>query len=345
MAGRTGRSAILEQFVADGIEYMFGNPGTVEQGFLDALADFPQIKYILTLQESVAVLAADGYARATRKPALVQLHSSPGLGNGVGALYQAKRGHTPLVVIAGEAGVTYDAFDAQMAADLVAIAAPVTKWATRVTHPSSVLRVIRRAYKMAATPPTGPVFVALPADVLNAPADEDVVPTAIPQTRVAPAPDLVAQAASMLAGATLPIIIMGDGVAQAEAQPELERVAETIGAEVWGANSSEVNIRADHPLFRGHLGHMFGDISRQITRRADVVLIVGTYVFPEVFPALHGVFAAGARVIHIDLDAYEIAKNFPVDLGLVADPKLTLDALADALHKFAIWGHVHPVGL
>lgn len=333
MPGLTGRFAILEQFLADGVEYVFGNPGTVEQGFLDALADYPKLKYILTLQESIAVLIADGYARATRRPTLVQIHSSPGVGNAIGNLYQAKRGNAPLIVIAGEAGLRYDAMDAQMAADLVAMARPVTKWATRIVDPASTLRVIRRAIKMAATPPMGPVFVCLPADVLDAPAQEEVVPTSIPVTRVLPQADTLREAAAMLVGAQRPMIIMGDGVTVSGAQAELARVAELIGAEVWGANSSEVNMRADHPLYRGSLGHMFGAHSQQITSTADVLLITGTYVFPEVFPALSAVFAPGARVIHVDLDGYEIAKNFPVDLGLVADPKATLDAIAAALDQ------------
>ena len=137
----------------------------------------------------------------------------------------------------------------------------------------------------------------------------------------------------MLAGASRPIIITGDGIAFSGAQAELTRVAELLGAEVWGANFSEVNIAADHPLFRGQLGHMFGDHSREITSQADAVLICGTYVFPEVFPALEGVFAPGAKVVHVELDAYEIAKNFPVDAGLVADPKLTLGLFADELER------------
>jgi thiamine pyrophosphate-dependent acetolactate synthase large subunit-like protein len=333
MAGRSGRFALIEQFVADGFEYMFGNPGTVEQGFLDALGDYPSLKYILTLQESIAVLTADGYARATGRPALVQLHSSPGVGNGIGNLYQAKRGGTPLVVIAGEAGIRYDAVDAQMAADLVAMARPVTKWATRVTDPASVLRVVRRAIKMATTPPTGPVFVCLPADVLDAPATEEVVPTSTLVTRTLPEPARIHAAAALLAGAQRPIIVMGDGVSVSGAQGELARVAELVGADVWGANSSEVNIPADHPLYRGSLGHMFGHHSQPITSAADVVLIAGTYVFPEVFPALEAVFAPGARVIHVDLDPYEIAKNFPVELGLVADPKATLGQMAVAIEQ------------
>src|SRR3954453_1775520 len=170
---KTGRYAMLEQFVADGVSHIFGNPGTVEQGFLDALGDFPSLHYILTLQESVAILAADGYARAAKRPAIAQIHSSPGLGNAIGAMYQAQRGHSPIVVIGGDAGIKYQAMDAQMAADLVNIAKPVTKWSTMVQHPSSLLRVLRRAYKIAATPPMGPVYVCLPQDVMDGPGTED----------------------------------------------------------------------------------------------------------------------------------------------------------------------------
>ena len=135
---RTGHYAVAEQLQADGVEHIFGNPGTVEQGFLDALGDFPSIKYILTLQESVAIMAADAYARANRKPAVAQIHSSPGLGNAIGALYQAMRGHSPIVVLGGDSGIRYQAMNAQMAADLVAMARPVTKWSTMVQHPSSL---------------------------------------------------------------------------------------------------------------------------------------------------------------------------------------------------------------
>jgi benzoylformate decarboxylase len=129
MTSRPGTQAMFEQLAADGIRWMFGNPGTVEQGFLDAVERVPEIGYMLALQETVAVAIADGYARAGQRPALVQLHSGVGLGNAIGMLYQARRGHSPLVVVAGEAGIRYDAMDAQMAADLVAMARPVTKYA------------------------------------------------------------------------------------------------------------------------------------------------------------------------------------------------------------------------
>jgi benzoylformate decarboxylase len=328
---RPGKQAIFEQLAADGITLMFGNPGTVEQGFLDELGDVEGFRYILGLQETVVVGMADGYARASQRPALVQLHTGVGLGNGVGMLYQAMRGHSPLVVVAGEAGVGYDAMDGQMAVDLVSMARPVTKYATRVVHPESVLRVLRRAVKIAMTPPRGPVFVALPMDVLDLPTTEPAVPTVVPQTRVTPAPDLVDHAVRLLRGAQRPVIVAGDGVSVAHAQAELTRLAEVLGADVWLADTSELNMDATHPLCRGGLGHMFGSASTAALRGADGVLVVGTYLFPEVFPALESPFEPGAAVVHIDLNAYEISKNHPVDLGLVADPKLTLEAIASAV--------------
>ena len=331
MTAKTGRFAMIEQFRASGVTHMFGNPGTVEQGFLDALEDYPDVEYILALQEAVVVGIADGYARATRKPTIVQLHSGVGLGNGIGMMYQAKRGHAPLVVIAGESGVRYDAMEAQMWADLVDMAAPVVKWSTRVVDPGSLLRVLRRAMKEAATPPMGPVFVSLPMDVLDAPNDEEIVPWSMLETRSVPPRTEIDRAAKHLVGASHPMVIAGDGVASSDAQPELTRLAEVWGAEVWGADWSEVNMDQTHPQFRGMLGHMFGDHSKAIVSPADAVVICGTYVFPEVFPELSGMFSPGVPVVHIDLDAHEIAKNFPVTMGFVADPKPTLDALADAL--------------
>ncbi|MCX4777128.1 thiamine pyrophosphate-binding protein [Streptomyces sp. NBC_01264] len=326
-----GRERLIDQFKADGLNVMFGNPGTVEQGFLDAVDAAEDFHYVLALQETVAAGIADGYARATGGAALLQLHSGVGLGNGIGMLYQSLRGHTPLVVVAGDAGVRYDAMDAQMASDLVAMAKPVTKYATRVTDRHSVLRTIRRAVKIALTPPRGPVFVALPMDVLDELNSELVLPATVPLTDVAPSPASVGRAAELLASAERPVVLVGDGVSLSGAQRELVAVAELLGADVYEVDSSEVNIAASHPLRRGQTGHMFGPHSKELIGNADGVLIVGTYVFPEVFPELESPFRAGARVVHIDLNAYEIAKNHPVDLGLAADPRQALRALAGVL--------------
>ena len=269
---------------------------------------------------------------ATQKPTVVQLHCSVGIGNALGSLYQAfRKQRSPLVVIAGEAGVRYDALDAHMALDLVTFARPVTKYATRAIHPGSLLRLLRRCIKMAATPPFGPTLLVVPQDILDQQNDEPVLPTVIPETRAAPEPALIARAAELLAGAENPVIIMGDGVSHAQAHAELAQLAEVLGAGVWGAMASEINIPWTHPLYRGLTGHMFGRTSRATVENADAVVIVGTYVFPDVFPQLDSPFRADAKIVHIDLSAYEIAKNHPVTLGLLGDPKPTLRLLAERL--------------
>ena len=333
MAGKTGNQKIIEQFLADGMDHMFGNPGTVEQGFLDAVEEYPEMKYILTLQESIAVMTADGYARATQKPTLVQLHSSPGIGNAVGALYQAKRGHAPLVVIGSDAGTKYMNMDAQMANDLVGMMAPVTKYSTMVLSSKSLLRTLRRAIKIAATPPMGPVYVCLPMDILDEINEEEVFPTHIPSTRILPSPELIREIADTLLAAEKPMIFVGDGVAYSGALPELTKVAELLGAEVYGVEFGDLVMDNSHPLYQGTTGHMFGSYSKPITSKGDVNLILGTYMVPEVFPDLEDIYAPGAKVIHIDLNAYEIAKNHRVDIGVVSDPKSSLEALFELLNK------------
>ena len=332
MPTATGHRKLLEQLQADGITHMFGNPGSSEEGLLAEVARFPAIQYVLGLQEATLVLLANGYALATQKPTIVQVHASVGLGNALGSLYHVfRKQRSPLVVIAGEAGVAYDALEPHMWLDLVTFARPVTKYAARAIHPGSLLRLLRRCIKIAATPPFGPTFLAVPQDILDQQNDEPVLPTVIPETRVTPEPALIARATEMLAGAEDPVIIVGDGVAHAQAQGELAQLAEALGAGVWGAMASEVNLPWTHPLYRGLTGHMFGTSSRRTVQDADAVVICGTYVFPDVFPVLESPFRADAKIVHIDLDAYAIGKNHPVSLGLVSDPRLTMRALAQAL--------------
>jgi thiamine pyrophosphate-dependent acetolactate synthase large subunit-like protein len=331
MAQPTGHRKLLEQLRADGIQYLFGNPGSSEEGLVDEVARFPDITYILGLQEAAIVGVADGYAQATQRPAVVQLHSGVGLGNGTSGLYHALRKHTPMVVLAGEAGVSVDAMEAHMAIDLVGLARPVTKYATRAIHPGSLLRLLRRCLKVAATPPWGPVFLGIPQDILDQPNDEPVAPSLVPETRVVPEPALIARCAELLQGATHPVILMGDGVSHSQGQGELARLAEVLGARVYGLMASEISIPWTHPLYCGLTGHMFGEGSQARVQDADAVVICGTYVFPEVFPLLQSPFRPDAHIIHVDLSAYDIAKNHPVTLGLVSDPKLTLRAFAEAL--------------
>jgi benzoylformate decarboxylase len=263
----------------------------------------------------------------------VLLHSGVGLGNAVGSLYHALHRQTPMVVLAGEAGVAYDALEAHMSVNLVDIAKPVTKYATRAIHPASLVRLLRRCTKIASTPPRGPVFLAVPQDILDQVNDEPVVPTVVPDTRVVPDLGAVEAAARLLAGARSPVILAGDGVAASGAVDELVRFAETWGAGVWGAMASELIMPWTHPLYAGLTGHMFGDDSGAIVAQADAVVVCGTYLFPDVFGSARNPFRPDTTIVHIDLDPNAIAKNHPVTIGMVSDPKLTLRSLTDALDR------------
>jgi thiamine pyrophosphate-dependent acetolactate synthase large subunit-like protein len=332
-AAVTGHRRLLEQLRADGVRHLFGNPGSSEEGLLDEIGRFPDIDYVMGLQEAAVVCMADGYAQATGEPAVVLLHSGVGLGNAVGSLYHALHRQTPMVVLAGEAGVAYDALEAHMSVNLVDVARPVTKYATRAIHPASLVRLLRRCIKVAATPPRGPVFLAVPQDILDQLNDEPVVPTVVPDTRVVPDPGAVETAARLLAAARSPVIIAGDGVAASGAVDELVRFAETWGAGVWGAMASELIMPWTHPLYAGLTGHMFGDDSAAIVAKADAVVACGTYLFPDVFGSARSPFRPDATIVHIDLDPGAIAKNHPVSIGMVSDPRLTLRALTDSLAR------------
>lgn len=322
-----GHEAILRQFLANGIDHMFGNPGTVEQGFLDALADVPEMKYVLTLQESIAVLCADGYARARLKPSLVQIHSSPGLGNAIGNLYQAMRGQAPLIVIGGDAGIKYQAMDAQMAADLVGIAEPVTKWAAIVQHPSSLLRMVRRAIKVASTPPCGPVYLCLPEDILDAEIVEEIRPAHIPSLATCPGSLHLQAITDKIITAENPIILVGDGVAWTGGVEMIVDFAERIGAKVYSADGGEVNFPDDHHLNYGSTGHMFGESSLPVMQNCDLCVALGCYLLPEVFPTLGDIFSPHATVIHVDTNPNNIAKNHRVDISYVAEPRTVVEGL------------------
>ena len=331
-----GHEAILRQFLANGIDHMFGNPGTVEQGFLDTLSDVPEMKYILTLQESIAVLCADGYARASFKPALVQIHSSPGLGNAIGNLYQAKKGQSPLIVIGGDAGIKYQAMDAQMAADLVAMAEPVTKWSAMVQHPSSLLRMVRRAIKIASTPPYGPVYLCLPEDILDQEVTEEIFPAHIPSHATHPDDIEINSIIDCIKKASNPIVLVGDGVAwNGDIQPIVD-FAELIGSKVYSADGGEVNFPDNHLLNYGSTGHMFGDQSIKITKECDLCIVLGCYLLPEVYPTLGDIFNNETKVIHIDTDVHNIAKNHRVDLSFVSKPTTVINRLIPEIKSLSL---------
>jgi benzoylformate decarboxylase len=322
------KHAFIRQLLADGVNIIFGNPGTVEQSILDTLSDYSQMRYILGLQESVVTAMADGFARVTKRPAVVQLHAAVGLGNAIAMLYQAYRSFTPLVVFAGETYSDLHAFDGFLGGDTAEIAKPVTKWSARITHGSQLLRMLRRALKVAATPPQGPVFLAIPMDVLEEEIEADIQPTSFVDWRSHPDPKAVATVAKRLAESLNPLMLIGDGVSVAGAQKEVEALSDQLGCPLYGVDFADLSASFTNPLFLGLIGHTSGEATRSITIQADAVLAIGTPMFPELFPVHGPYFQEGAKVFHVDLNPWEIAKNFPIDVGIWADPKATLKAIS-----------------
>src|SRR6188472_1679193 len=162
-----GRRVLMESLVSNGVRHIFGNPGTTETPLLDSLAAYPQIEYVMALHEGVAVGAASFYAQATGRTAVANLHVAPGLGNAIGALYGAFKANSPLIVTAGQQDTRMRLANPLLGHDLVAIAAPVTKWSVQAERADEISPILRRAFKVATDAPKGPVFVSLPIDVME----------------------------------------------------------------------------------------------------------------------------------------------------------------------------------
>lgn len=331
-----GKQILMETLQAEGVEYLFGNPGTTESPLLDSLLDYPRLRYIVSLQEAVAVSMADAYAQASGKTGVVNLHVAPGLGNGLGSLYNAWEGRTPLVVTAGQQDTRMRLRDPLLSHDLVAMARPLTKWSVQAETADELPALLNRAFKVARDVPSGPVFVSLPINVLEQETAQPPLPPARLFPRTAPDPAGIEAAAELLLSARRPAIVCGDGVARSGAQRELVALAELLGAPVLGeVLPSRMNFPTRHPHYRDRLGGSDAAMIRQSLGDADTVLLVGGEFFEEVWYAPGSFFPDGAAVIQIEAAPSLMAYNHPVTVGIVADPKPALAALHAAIAQGA----------
>jgi benzoylformate decarboxylase len=328
-----GRQVFMESLIAHGVAHIFGNPGTTESPILDALLDYPQLQYVVALHEGVALGAASYYALTAGKPAVVNLHVAPGLGNALGMLYNAFKARAPLLVTAGQQDTRLRLRGPVLGHDLVAMAAPLTKWSVQVERADEFALILHRALKVATDPPAGPVFVALPIDVLEQ--ETDVAPLSPGRLYRAPEPDPagIQAAAELLRRAHRPAIVAGDDAAGAAA--EVAALAELLGAAVWceGIRTHQV-LPTAHPSFR--LGLPFDAVAiRRALEDADVVLLVGGPFFEEVWYAPGSPLPPGAAAIQVEASPERLAHNLPVHVGLVSRPRAALAALRAAIERDA----------
>src|SRR5215475_2144087 len=329
----SGKQAFLEILKQEGVEIMFGNPGTTELPLMDGLAREPGIRYILALQESVAIAMADGYAQASGKLAAVNVHTSPGLGNAMGMLYDAMKAGSPLLLTAGQHDQAMNLTEPILWSDLPPVARPYVKWAHEITRLDDLPRAVRRAAKTARAHPTGPVFISLPVDVLNAERQVDLLET----TRVAPRirgdKAAIEAAADLLVKAQRPIIISGDAVAHGDGLAEMVEVAELLGAPVYAeCVPSTCSFPFTHPLHAGAFPRL-GPPIRALLMKHDLILSVGGDIFTLSLPSDVEPMPEGLPLIHLDLDPWEIGKNYPARVAIHGDPKATLPELVEALKR------------
>lgn len=327
MVDRTGGDVLLDVLASEGVRHIFGNPGTTELPFLDALAGAPAFEYLLALHESVAVAMADGYAQVTHRPAFINLHTAPGLGNAIGTLANAQATRTPLVVTAGQQDRRHLLSEPFLSGDLVGLATPVTKWAREVHAVRDLGTTMRRAFHDAASTPSGPVFVSLPMDLFGEEVDEAMpAPTPIHRRTVPTEVEELAELVEQAPPGRL-AIVAGDEVARSRAVEALVAVAETVGASVFGPPlHSNLVFPTAHPLWRGALPAEAPAI-REILASFECVLLVGGRGFMT-FPYRPGrVLPEGIRLVHLSPDPADLGRTYPAHVGVVGDPRATFEAM------------------
>ena len=328
---RRGADLLVEVLRSEGVRYIFGNPGTTELPLIDALTEAPDIAYILALQEATAVAMADGYAQGARRPAFLNLHTAGGLGHAMGGLVNSQVSGTPLVVTAGQQDLRHALTDPLLMGDLVAIADPVMKWAREVTSPDQIPILLRRAFHDAGAAPSGPVFLSLPMDVMEAmssvPAGET---STIDQRAVAGSLDRLAERLAAIAPGRL-ALIAGDEIDASDASAQMVALADLLAAPVYGSSwPAHIPFPTAHPLWAGNLPTR-ADAIADILGRYDAVFALGGKSLITVLYSEVSAVPPGVQVFQLSADVRDLGRTYATALSMVGDIRASLDALLPLL--------------
>ena len=329
----TGRSAFLAVLKDEGVTHLFGNPGTTELPIMHALAEHPDLNYVMAMQESLVVAMADGFSRASGQLTAANVHVAPGLGNALGSLYNAKFTGTPIILTAGQQEQGHGLTEPLLYHDLVPMAAPLVKWAVEVTRLEDLPRIMRRAAKVAMTPPTGPVFISLPGDILNMEGGIDLGASTRIDSRVRPSDETLDALAARILRAERPIIIVGDEIVKSDAHAEAAAFAEAFGCPVLQQSVAYgAHFLSESPCYIGGLNREQPDVRAALTPY-DLMIALGSdpirmSVWSEVEP-----MPPDMTTIQIGLNDWDLAKNYATEMAIRADVRETLRALTPVLLK------------
>ena len=327
----TGRSAFLTLLKDEGITHLFGNPGTTELPIMHALKDHPDLTYVMAMQESLVVAIADGFSRASGRLVACNVHVAPGLGNAMGSLYNAQFTGTPMILTAGQQEQGHGLMEPLLYGPLVRMAEPLVKWAVEVTRLEDLPRIVRRAAKVATTPPTGPVFISLPGDILNSEVGIELGRSSRVDTRVRPSDEALNTLAARILKAERPVVIAGDEIVKSDALQEAAALAEVLGCPAYQQSAPYgAHFLSESPSFMGALSRSQPQV-RELLSAYDLMIVLGAdplrmSVHSEVAP-----LPDGLPIVQIGLVEWELAKNFGAEIALKADVRETLRVLVPAL--------------
>jgi benzoylformate decarboxylase len=330
VARMTGRDAFLKLLVDEGVTHLFGNPGTTELAIMEAVPGTPELNYVLGTQEAVVVGMADGFARASGRLAAVSLHVAPGLGNAMGALYNAKFSGSPLIVTCGQQEQGHGLLEPLLYDPLVPIAQPMVKWAIEAARVEDLPRILRRAAKVALTPPTGPVFVSLPGDVLDAEAELNLGHATRVDSATRPSDAALDRLAARLLAAKRPAIIAGHELALRDAFAEAAALAELLGAVYQQSVPYAASFPSEHPLYLGAFTRSQKQV-RAALEDYDLLVCLGADLLRMSVHSPLSPLPEALPVVHISERDWELGKNYPTELAIRADVKETLAALLPRL--------------
>ncbi|HET7157957.1 MAG TPA: thiamine pyrophosphate-binding protein [Burkholderiales bacterium] len=331
----TGARALVDALLREGIDHMFGIPGTQNLAILDALRDTPQIRFILTRHEQGAAFMAYGFARAALKPTVVTATEGPGVTNLATGIAAAYKGQVPVISICGIQESLMQERDATQDIDQMTFMRPITKWAHTIPAVDKVQEYVRKAFRIALTEPQGPTHIDASSEVLLEHTPSEPIAPARYRNTVLPScnNEQLDQVMALLARAERPVFLVGRGLISEAASTAMAQLAERTGIPVAALQYSPDAFPSTHALALGPLGRNGFASANRTVPKADLIIAVGAHI--DVFSTMfkYGIISEQAQLIHHTTAPGQIGIVFPVTLGVTGSTMSFIKGLTERAAK------------
>jgi thiamine pyrophosphate-dependent acetolactate synthase large subunit-like protein len=331
----TAARALVDALLREGIDHVFGIPGTQNLAIIDALRDTPQIRFILTRHEQGAAFMAYGFARARREPAVVTATEGPGLTNLATGIAAAYKGNVPVISICGIQESLMQERDATQDIDQTTFMRPITKWAHTIPAPDKVQEYVRKAFRVALTEPQGPTHIDASSEILLEPVRPEPIEPARYRNTTLPACDArqLDEVLALLERAARPVFLVGRGLISESATDAMAQLAECTGIPVAALQYSPDAFPSTHPLALGPLGRNGFTSANRTVPQADLIVAIGAHidVFSTTFK--YGILKEDAKLVHHSASPGQIGIVFPVTLGVTGSTRSFIEGLRDRAKK------------